>query len=151
NRLRELLEESFRHDLAWAIAGTLAMTLLLAKPPLGVLFEDLVVGQPAPRDLVVPLTVEIPDAVHTSAMREAARRGIPPAYLFHPGAGDRADRAIAEAFRAGRVHSRTPAGAGPAGEGTAGPGGEGTAVPAGAGSALPAALRQAVLAPLPPG
>lgn len=102
NGMRAVLDRSFQYELAWAVGAVLVLTLLLSKPPLGVRYDNLVVGQPAPRDIIVPLTVEIPDEVRTAASREAARRQTPPAYVFNSSAASRADAMIADAFETGR-------------------------------------------------
>ena len=131
NRLRTAVDASYRYELAWLTGGTLALTLLLAAPPWGLHYGELVVGQPAPRDLIVPLDVEIPDEAGTMAMREIARRGVASCWVLDTTAADRAEHAIAEAFDAGR---RTAQASG-----------------RDASDAPDEAVRQAVLLPLPTG
>jgi len=134
-RLRRLLDNSFRYELGWFLSGTAVLTLLLASPPWGVHYGELVVGEPAPRDVIVPLDVEIPDEAGTSALREAARRQVPPSYVFDASAALRVEHAIAEAFEAGRRLL------------------EAAGQPGGASSSgrAPEPGRSAVMAPLPPG
>src|SRR2546427_9644536 len=134
-RLRRLLDNSFRYELGWFLSGTAVLTLLLASPPWGVHYGELVVGEPAPRDVIVPLDVEIPDEAGTSALREASRRQVPPSYVFDASAALRVEHAIAEAFEAGR---RVLEAAGQPGA-------------ASSSGRAPEPGRLGVLAPLPPG
>lgn len=102
NGFRRLLDASFRYEAAWGLLGAIGLTLLLSFPPWGVSYGELTPGQPAPRDIIVPLEVVVPDEAGTEAMREAARRQVPPSYVFDSDAALRADRAIAEAFESAR-------------------------------------------------
>ncbi len=106
------IQAAMRHEALWGIAGAAMLTLLLARTPLGLRFEGLVVGQPAPRDIVVPVTVEIPDAARTAVLREEARRRTAYAYVFDPSAARRAEQTIAAAFEAGRRALSTRGGRG---------------------------------------
>ncbi|MBI3998179.1 MAG: HDIG domain-containing protein [Armatimonadetes bacterium] len=81
-------------------AGTLLLLVAIISVDYRSPRPDLVAGQPSPRDVEAPRTIEFVDVARTEALRNEAMRAVPPAHRHSPALAAAARQMVARTFEA---------------------------------------------------